>query len=198
MLCIFYHNKKFKNLIYQIGFLKGNQIFMSKLSKFCKNIIRCPGQKNCISLGKNFLEGWVIDWHPFRKHFWPKAFYAKGGAGDYYWEEGSLKSWPCWWQSPVLAWRFLSFCSLSLKMTAFSLLLPSLVFPICHVMMTISACLQLYSVICEWAKNYSAYKLPLVPLISCDFCQLVSLCEFSICMEILWHFSSLHVKTTVT
>lgn len=109
-----------------------------------------------------------------------------------------LRVGPAGGRVPFWPGAFLSFWSLSLQMTAFSLLLPSLVFPICHVMMTLSACLQLYSVIREWAKNYSAYKLPLVPLISCDFCQLVSSCEFSICMEILWHFSSLHVKTTVT
>ena len=38
MLFIFYHNKNIKNLIYQ----RGNQIFMSKLSKFCKNYYKMP------------------------------------------------------------------------------------------------------------------------------------------------------------
>ena len=76
---------------------------------FVRIIIRCPGQTNCISLGKNFLGGWVIDWNPFRKHFWLKAFYAKGVAGDSYWEEGSPKSWPCQWQSPILAWSIPEF-----------------------------------------------------------------------------------------
>lgn len=52
MLCIFYHNKNFKNLIYQIGFLKGNQIFMSKLSKFCKNYYKMPWAKKLHFFGK--------------------------------------------------------------------------------------------------------------------------------------------------
>lgn len=91
----------------------------------------------------------------------------KSGEGDFYWS-GGLRSSHCWlWlllqPQPPLLWADAQLEGLIPTLAiGFIHSVGNFGFHICHAMMTISALLQLYSIIQGLLKFFKAFKLPLI------------------------------------